>query len=141
MIGLLARFRLLPSGVHVALVAGLVILGWQVKHRLEVRELRKDIVRTEAARDAAIAAQVTLRVQVLELAANRDQLAAEIRVQNAAVEALRQRAESAARAADTAALRALQAGERTRTALLAEASVVRPGVEEMNLWFASTFAP
>lgn len=135
----------LPAWIKVA-VGSLAIIGLlQVQHYFQVRGLRNDIkTLTQSLKDEQTA-NATLRVQVANVVANRNELAGQIAGQNAKIAALQLSADRAKAAADAATIRALRAGEAASRALLAgnatpTAPPTSPGPEEFNRWMSEQFS-
>lgn len=105
-------------------------------YEVRLAALRGEVDQARAENVAQREANAALKVQLSELAGNRDKLTATIEEQNQRIEQLRADATAAETAANVRALRALEAGRAAARAVDAG-----PGPVELNSWLRAEFAP
>lgn len=103
---------------------------------IRLAALRGEVEQSRIENVAQREAVVALKVQLGELAGNRDKLAATVDAQNQRIEQLRASATAADEAAKVRALRALEAGRAAARAVDAG-----PGPSELNAWMRAEFSP
>jgi len=122
---IIAVITKLPSWLKTAMVMGVVLLAFEVKHRFETKKLNDQLV--------------TLSNQLKTEQLNNARMQIGIEQQNAAIAQVSAQSKRIAADAATRALRVLKAQQATSAELKSPQTTVKPGADAMNEWMRSKF--
>lgn len=121
-------------------LVALIVVGGSLyaAHAVQVSRLERQVLNLQSQLAVSQGQTAAARADLAAVTANRDILAAQLKAQTAAVEALQRSAQQATAQADLSATETLLQGEQSRREI---ESAPGSGPGEMNTWLQAAFSP